>query len=619
MSLLEKLRVAVPSTAVSSWQRAEKRPVFNTNYGRPPVEDSPEFQRIMALPRRPPVDLDGSTRAEALVELMTQRLARPARACTCATRNLPCITRLKPAQAWALYEAPQTNGLIGPIGVGHGKTGLDILMPMVMKDCKLAVLLIPSGLRQQIHNDYLKWREHFEVPSLVLEDGKGYIVKGRPVLHVLAYSRFSRPESTDLLEKLRPDLIIADEGHRWRHPDTAGTGRALRYFVAHPECRLCVWSGTLTAKSIKDYAHLADIALRDGSPLPREFNTVEEWALAIDPSERQADAGVLYELCDRGESLYAGYQRRFKETKGVVATKESPIDASINLFERKAPTMPMKVQVMLDDLREGWVRPDGEELIDILAVSANARQLACGFYYRWKFPRGEPEELILRWFDIRKLWHKELRQRLLARDEHMDSELLLTRAAIRACQDPPYEGDLPLWESQWWEAWRDIKDAVYHETEAVWVDDFLAKDAAAWGLKHRGVIWYEHEAFGRRVAELSGLPLHAGGTGAEERILAEKGNRSIVASIKSHGTGRDGLQRIFREQLVANPPASADTWEQLLGRLHRIGQEADEVDTHVYRHTPEMMDAIDKALLRASYIQGTMGNLQKLLNANVSF
>ncbi len=146
--------------------------------------------------------------------------------------------------------------------------------------------------------------------------------------------------------------------------------------------------------------------------------------------------------------------------------------------------------------------------------------------------------------------------------------------------------------------------------------DYLVQDAADWAKKHRGIIWYEHKAFGQRIAEVSGLPRHGGGIGAEARILAEKGDRSIVASLKSHGTGRDGLQRIFKDQLLANPPSSGDLFEQVLGRLHRIGQEADEVNCSVYRHTPEMAGAIDKALCQAKFVAGIIGSNQKLLAAN---
>jgi hypothetical protein len=106
---------------------------------------------------------------------------------------------------------------------------------------------------------------------------------------------------------------------------------------------------------------------------------------------------------------------------------------------------------------------------------------------------------------------------------------------------------------------------------------------------------------------------------AESRLRAEKGDRSIVASIKAHGTGRDGLQYIFSKNLVANPPSSGATWEQLLGRTHRVGQRSDEVEVWTYRHTPELRECLDDAIGQARYIHATLGLEQKLLTASLGF
>lgn len=612
--------VAAPNVRPEAWQALAKSPVHEIlNRSRPTVGPSAELERILALPRRPPVDLvEGPTSAE-LVARVTKKYSNGAKTCDCATAlQRPCLKELKPVQAWALEEAEAVGGLLGLLGTGAGKTVLDILLPMAFKKCKLAVLLIPPGLKQQTIDEYEAIRRHFNVPSLIC-DGFSSIIPGRPVLHVLAYSKLSRPESTTLLEQYQPDLIIADEAHRLRHVDTASTGRFLRYVAHRPTMRFVPLSGTLTNKSLKDYGHHSAIALKDNSPLPIDPDVLETWALAIDASDWPAPMGSLVALCKPGEHVRDGFRRRLNETPGVVATKASAIDASIYITERPAPKIPQEIQDHLKHLRTAWERPDGEELVEALQVAKCARELACGFYYRWKYPRGEARELIDRWFKCRRAWHQELREKLKFRQEHMDSPLLCAKAAIRAYQVPAYDGPLPIWRSNTWEAWRDVRDEVQPVSEAVWVDDYLAADAAQWGQKHLGLIWYEFDAFGRRVADLAGLPLHGGGPGAEERILAERGERSLVVSIKSHGTGRNGLQWYFNNQLVANPPASGDTIEQLLARTHRIGQKEDEIHAAFYRHTPEMREAIDKAVLHAKYIQATMGNAQKLLFANVAF
>ena len=580
-----------------------------------PVKSSADLERILALPRRPVIDLK-SPEALALVEMMTERLSRGPRKCACTHRHLDTLL---PIQAWALYEAPLAGGLFGSIAVGAGKSILDILMPMVMPRCKSAVLLIPPGLKTQLWREYLDLHEHFYVPSIRFDDGRGKIITGRPVLHVLPYSKLSRPEATDILTKLAPDLIIGDELHKLSHFQTATVRRFLRYLISNPDCRFCGWSGTVTKKSIKDYAHLAAISLGDSSPLPLEPQVVDEWSTALDPSDWPAPMGAIRKLAvsNRQESVHEIFHGRLTETLGMVSTTSGSVDASINIFERKPPPMPKNLQGMLDDLRTGWIRPDGEELVEITEKIKCAKELACGFYYRWRFPKGTNVQLIDEWFLARRAWHRELRAELEHAQEHLDSPKLLSNAAERAYTG--YKGPLPIWRADSWKAWNAIKDRITYDVEPVWVSDYLAEDAAAWADSHFGPIWYDYVAFGARIAEISGLRLHGGGPDAEKNIQAERGDQSIVVSIKAHGTGRDGLQKLFNEQLVANFPSSGDLAEQLFGRLHRIGQTADEVNSWIYRETPEMRQAVDRALCQAKYIQGTLGQNQKLLAATCDF
>jgi hypothetical protein len=299
------------------------------------------------------------------------------------------------------------------------------------------------------------------------------------------------------------------------------------------------------------------------------------------------------------------------------------------------------------------LRPDGEELVDPMSISRVCRELACGFFYRWKFPpiNGVPQrkDHIDAWHAARKAWMKELRDKLKDRQEHLDSPLLCARAAARAWGfEPAHEhledmpgteadgaaradvieraGRLPMWRAKTYPAWRAIRNTVVYEPEAIRLNqrdvmrewyyveeaDYLARDAANWGRSNLGIVWYDKREFGTWVAELSGLPLHGGGPGAGQRIAKETGETSIICSIPSHGTGRDGLQKIFYRQLVANPPGSATMWEQMLGRLHRIGQKQPIVYAEFYRHTPELRRHVDKALRRALYVQNTLGAAQKL-------
>ncbi len=550
-----------------------------------------------------------------------------------------CITELRLAQAWALFELSTVGGVLGGIGVGHGKTLLGILAPMMVKDCNVALLLCPPNLVGQLVTEYKLARNHFRVPSLAIENSSRRYYKAPgdvPTLHVLPYSLLCRKTHTDFLPRVNADFIMADECHKLKDPETATTSRMIRYLSENPSTRFAGWTGSLTDKSLTEYAHLSSWALREGSPLPLKKEIVESWALAIDPIDMKAPAGALLKFCDVGERVEHGFHRRLAETPGVILTKKSAIDAALVLTKRRPPVMPETVKAALESVRN-FVRPDGEELVEAMEVAKCAREVACGFYYRWTFPNGEDETTIRRWLSVRKDWNKELRTKLQPRLEYLDSPLLCEEAAERfllgidpeCCpncnggREPLPQGcarcfntgrvkALPVWESEYYELWQSVKDTVNPVTVPVRFSDYLAADAARWGHANRGVIWYSYTAFGEWVAELSGLPLHGGGPNCAAMIAKEDGSRSIVASIKAHGTGRDGLQRLFDRQLICNVPSSATTWEQLLGRLHRLGQKSETVTGEVYCHTDELRASLMTAMNRSLYVQTTLGADQKL-------
>lgn len=608
----------------------------------PPVAMSEDLKRVLELPRRPPLDLD-SPRAEAMVDLMTSRWSLGDVQCQCAeidprikAGRRRCIKRLKPVQAWALYEMGIEGGLLAHIPVGAGKTAIGILAPMALEalGSKHCLLLVPPNLIEQLVRDYQLIAQHFRVPSLYVHGiERKFPVDNAPRLHVLPYSRLSLPTSSDWIRNLRPDAILADECDRLRDPNGAGTSRVIRYFREHGDTtRFCGWSGSITDDEIGDYAHLAALALRMKSPLPLDHMVVTEWGRVLDENENPAPTGELARFCEVDETLdpnsindvREGFRRRLAESKGVVVSTEASVDVDLIIEERVAPPIPPVILQALDMVRTMWVRPDtligekmDEELVDAMQVAKVARELATGIFYRWRFDpiNGVPQlrQDVDEWRDARKEWHRELRQKLFAREEWLDSPLLCEHAAQRFYGDRPKREDRPEWESATWQRYSKIKGKVVPTVQACRVSDYLVVDAARWATEHRGIVWYAMVEFGQWVAEISGLPLHGGGPKAGERIQNEAGNRSIIASIKSHGRGRDGLQAIYNEQLITQLPSSSTMNEQLLGRLHRQGQPEAEVRAWFYLHTKEIKDALEMALRRANYVRGTLGASQKLL------
>lgn len=586
---------------------------------RAPVGSSPDLTRISALPRRDPPDLTGVEGA-ALVELALRRWGRGPRACVCQVPvergglgRTYCIERPRPEQAWAMHEASLVGGLAGPLTVGSGKTFLDIMLATAVPGARQVVLLVPPKLREQLRREYLAVAEHWRVPT-VIDGSWNRRVPGAPVVHVVPYSLFSSPKSTELLERqYRPDLVIADEAHCLRSRDAARTARVLRYWLAFPATRMCWLTGTAISGSLEDALHLFALALGVRSPLPLDRAVGAAWALAVDPSGYPAPPGQLTRF---GTPVRAGLRRRIVETLGVVSSRGASVDIPLRVLEWVPPAAPAKVSEALDTLRGEWKRPDDQRLVDDMEAARCALELSCGFFYRWRFPRGESRELIEEWFAARKEWGAELRDKVSDRRARMDSPHLCTEAARRAWGDAPTAGDEPVWRAESWCRWRDVKNLVEPVTgDPVWIDDYLARAVAEWASQRRAVVWYRYGAFGRRVAEVLGVPLQGGGKDADARIIAERGDRSIVASLKAHGTGRDGLQFLFSECMLSNPPSSGQTVEQVLGRLHRPGQRAAECLAWVPRHTPEVAAAFAKACERSSFIDELLHPGQRLASS----
>lgn len=580
--------------------------------------ESEDLARVLALPRRAPPE-SGSARALALVQLMTERLRKDRQmTCVCAEqgRREHLDTLLFP-QAWALYEAPLADGLLAALGVGSGKTLLWILAPMVLPGCRRAVVIVPAGLVGQLKREHAAAAGHFRVPDLYMPGEPVPAPGPRPQLVVLPYSRLCRPESSKTLRELDPDTVIPDEVHRLKNRKSAQTLRVLRHFAAadHPVRFLC-GSGTITSRSPEDFSHLIALALGEGSPLPLEPKESAKWSAVVDAGDWPAPAGALKVF---GEPVREGLARRVRETLGVVSTSDTSLPGcSLRLDPWSPGRVPVALKEAIREVRATMCRPDGEELLTALQVHACVEQLLCGFFYRWRFPGKPDRALVDEWYDARRDWCREMRARLERYPiEDGDSEKLLANAAQR--HEEGYRGPLPVWASETWARWRDVKGKLKHETEAVWVDQYLAEAAAAWAKEERGVVWCAHNALGTRVAALAGLPWHGGGPNAEAEILAERGDRSVVASVAAHGTGRDGLQHRFTLQLVTSPMPDGLAWEQLLGRLHRQGQAADEVRTLVARHCAEFRDATDRAVRRAKYMEGFTTNAQRLLRADVGW
>jgi len=501
--------------------------------------------------------------------------------------------KLFPIQNAALWAAYQAKGLLGLISVGSGKTLISVLLPRVL-GARRPVLLVPAAMRDQFKAMWEEYNQHFYVARV----------------KVISYAELSNPKNRQMLLEYKPDLIISDEAHYLRHRHSARTRRVIEYLKAFPQCKFCAMSGTLTNRSVVDYAHLASMALRGGSPIPRDWHTLSAFANILDSTTKGTKhdwstfrpffvgiAGSRAKFNE--ENARKAFRYRLVKTPGVVATKKKDIGSSLFIHTRVRP-VPPRILGLLDKLQKTWVAPNGDEISDPMALARIGRQLSQGFYYEWDWPAG-PDFV---WLKARKNWNRIVRKYLMNNNLGLDSPLLVRNAII--------DGRITNEVAQKaWKAWAMVRDRPEPPTVARWVDPFLMKDAVAWA-KHQDepvILWYDTKAV---EAALRSLGITVYGAGSE---IPRDGSapKMIGASIDVHGTGKN-LQA-WANQLVIAAPASGAAWEQLLGRTHRTGQQADEVHATVYTHTEFFQKAMKNAHRDAKYIFETQGQKQRLAYA----
>lgn len=530
-----------------------------------------ELRRVLQLPRRV------WTEDEGLGELVDYL--------TAAYKTPHGLMRLHAAQAMALGELSVYGGLFAPLAVGSGKTLVSLLASRAVSAVR-PLLLIPAKLRGKTEAAIEAALEHWEFTPP----------------KVLTYELLARDRGVTELEAYAPDLIIADEAHRLKNPRAACTRRVKRYLGTDPRIHYVDLSGTTVKRSINDYAQrLAWAVGPERYPLPVGWSERRDWALALDPQtpdhERPRPGGLLL-FCDKGESLQEGYGRRLTETPGVISTPpRGGCAASIHIQKWDFPVC-LAARRALKTLRELWELPNGETFCEAVDLWRHARSIACGFYYQ---PETPPPEA---WSRARKAWHRFVRHTLAHRRSY-DTELQVARACAA--------GVLPRAEHV---AWVDIRDIYTPKRKAHWVCDCMLQKAARWASERKGIVWVEHVAFGEALAEASGLPYyHAQGLNASGESIEDARDSSIIASIAACAEGFN-LQH-YSDNLVTAPPASGTTWEQLIGRTHRYGQQADEIAISVALTLREQQAALKQSIKDAIYIQETTKQEQKLLLADI--
>lgn len=517
-----------------------------------------DFERILKLPRRVWDETDDS-----LARRVTEVLRTPNGTMT-----------LWPVQAQAIYEAVTARGLFAPIPVGGGKTLISLLIPTALGS-KRPLLLLPAKLIEKTYREWAELRRHWQTVRHIT---------------IVSYEALSRVNQTDLLNDIQPDVILCDEAHKVKNKRAAVSRRLFRYLNSphgRSNCAFVALSGTITKRSILDYHHIISRTHMERSPLPLSYMEAENWADALDnrPVMRRPDATLLVRtMPGTGDTILerarTGFQRRIRETEGVIALSDSRIGASLTYRKVERPA-DSAVNRALSTLYDKWELPDGFPLTDPMALWRHARELLMGFFYRWE-PRAPRD-----WLDARKAWGQFVRA-AIKNSKTLDSELMVARAFST---------------SKEYQDWANIRDTFKPNSVPEWISEYNLHAEVEPGM----LLWVEHNAFGRRLAEKLALPFFSqGDTGLE----ALKGTPAVV-SIQSNAEGKN-LQDWHRN-IVFSPPQSGILWEQMVGRTHRNGQSAEEVTVDIVMNGQPHVEAIEKAKADALYVQQSTGQIQKIL------
>ncbi len=514
---------------------------------------------------------------------------------------------LRPIQSAMVIEAAQNSGGFFNVGVGQGKTLASFLIASAL-EARRTVLLVPAQLKSKtLSSDLPEYAKHFCLPPIY--DSKQF--KGQDGVFVVAYEELSDENSTDLLDIIKPDLIVADEAHKLRNPKAARTKRFLRY-VRKNACKFVAMTGSAMSKEIFDFAHLIELALGKNSPVPRDYPSLAQWSDCIDKGRTAIGALVL--LCqDDTEDIRHAFQRRFLETPGVICTTEISVDIPIQLRLRKL-TPPVCVKAALDTLTAKWSW-DGEEYDQTLEILRIERQLVQGFFYRAIWPGGVPDR---EWLERRNAWRRAVRARL-GRSNRVgqDSPALLEAMAERG-----------EWLTEEWLDWLAVRDRPEPAREAIEISKWLVDHVITWISESTvpSIIWIDSPVVGWWLND-AGIPFY--GEGQDDAVntmaklaleSANAGNLAVIPTIalsmRAHGTGKN-LQAWSRN-LILYPPATNDAWEQMIGRTHRPGQLATLVTVDVILGSQSAETAMTNALQYARSVEDTMGQPQRLNICSIS-
>lgn len=615
-------------------------------------EKQSEISRIVSLPIAEPI-------TDEEVEMLQHAHVKPEAYAT--------GFRLQRVQVEALQFFIETGGLFAPIQVGGGKTLISLRCVGIAAEQGVdrIALFVPPQVYSQLVNHDINWcRQRVAIgTNIYLMGGKSpkrrlELAGGRRGCWVIPYSLLSTEDSFELLERIRPQLMIFDEAHALKNRDAARTKRIRTYWRRYrPNC-VCL-SGTMTSKSLNDYAHLLMMSLGEHAPVPLEANMVQEWASVLDSEQAQTEswhkpktsAGPLRPLINWSNNNFPktklefdvrgfrqAFQNRLLTTPGVVSSPADALGTSLIIENVQADAMASaggarlrELQTQLDQL---WVTPSGDEIDHAMHVWKCHNELTAGIYNAlvWPDPGQIAERHKLSVDAATELLEKSKKFHVAQNDYHKALRHWFTTHPHKPGLDTPMlvGGSMAKYAASHvgdalYTAWRrkedlDFEGRIIRDSVPMRVCDYKIQVAKKWAAEQkRGIIWYWHQEVGEWLAET--IPdaafFPAGKQGNRELTAPDAGtqlgNRILICSLPAHGTGKN-LQ-YMQNQLFLQLAINETSMEQGIGRTHRKGQKADEVTVTTVISNMHDQLALGAILNDAIYVSETMNQPQKVLIA----
>jgi len=410
------------------------------------------------------------------------------------------------------------------------------------------------------------------------------------------------------LDELEPELIIGDECDALANlKKSKRAKRFARYMRAKPHTMCAFMTGTAMRKHLQEISYMLRWALKLGNPTPNVNAELDKWDEAIGdrPVYLARPPGALLqwapaELIQQDPILAArvGFSKRLEETPGVIIIDESSCDQPINIRVLEVPPDDTLLNVFRC-FRIKEKTPDDWPINDPLTRLKHGTELSCDFYYKWdpRPPRW--------WLDARKGFY-----------DLVKSEIKRTARSAKPLDSP---GDVARVNAKnpAYLLWKEAKKKFEPNTVAVPISDQLVKWASEWlQLNDPALVYVQHDWLGRELAGTTGLPYYSKEGVSNYGRSVDDHDPAQSAILSTHSNRRQRNLQAFNRMLVLGPEHSAKFWEQMLGRVHRYGQE-NPVYIDVIIRCTENLEALLKAQEEASRVGNTMNvRKHKLLTAN---